>query len=66
MSSTNTFNTSATRGYLDDLKTRVEQLKMTVESKMRLNEINWNSTVQLQLKEILESEFAPQINKIHA
>jgi hypothetical protein len=66
ISSSNTFNTSATRGYLDDLKTRVGQLKTTLESKTRLNEINWNSTVHLQLKKILENEFAPQINNIHA
>jgi hypothetical protein len=64
--STNTFNTSDARGYLDDLKTRVGQLKTTLESKTRLNEINWNSTVHLQLKKILESEFAPQINNIDA
>jgi predicted RNA-binding Zn-ribbon protein involved in translation (DUF1610 family) len=66
MSSNNTFNTSAARGYLDDLKTRVGQLKTTLDSKTRLNKINWNSTVHLQLKNILESEFAPQINNIHA
>jgi hypothetical protein len=61
-----TFNTSAARGYLDDLKTRVGQLQTTLESKTRLNEINWNYSVHLQLKRILESEFAPQINNIHA
>jgi hypothetical protein len=66
ISSNNTFNTSAARGYLDDLKTRVGQLKTTLESKTKLNEINWNSTVHLQLKKILQSEFAPQINNIHA
>jgi hypothetical protein len=66
ISSNNTFNTSAARGYLDDLKTRVGQLKMTLESKTKLNEITWNSTVHLQIKKILESEFAPQINNIHA
>ncbi|PWA89320.1 hypothetical protein CTI12_AA112170 [Artemisia annua] len=37
-----------------------------LESKMRLTEKNWNSTVHLQLKKILESEFAPQINNINA
>lgn len=46
MSSTNTFNTSAARGYLDDLKTRVGKLKTTLESKTRLNEINWNSMLE--------------------
>jgi glycerophosphoryl diester phosphodiesterase len=65
ISSNNTFNTSAARGYLDDLKTRIGQLKTTLESKTRLNEINWNSTVHLQLKKILESDFAPQINAIN-
>lgn len=65
MSSNNTFNTSAASGYLDDLKTRVGQLKLTLESKTRLNEINWNSTVHLQLKKILESDFAPPINAIN-
>ena len=66
MSSNNTFNTSAARGYLDDIKTGIGQLQMTLESKTKLNEINWNSMVHLQLKKILENEFAPQINKIHA
>lgn len=47
ISSNNTFNTSVARGYLDDIKTRVGQLKMTLESITRLNEINWNSTVHL-------------------
>ena len=65
MSSNNTFNTSVARGYLDDLKTIVGQLKTTLESKTRLNEINWNSTVHLQLKKILESDFAPPINAIN-
>ena len=66
MSSNNTFNTSAARGFLDDIKTRIGKLQTTLESKMRLTENNWNSTVHLQLKKILESEFAPQINNIHA
>ena len=66
MSSSNTFNTSEARGHLDDLKRRIGELKTDLESKTKLNEINWNSTVHLQLKKILENEFAPQINNIQA
>ena len=64
--SSNIFNSSDARRHLDDLKRRIGLLKTSLEARAKLNEINWNSTVHLQLKKILESEFAPQINNIHA
>ena len=66
MSSDNTFNTSEARRCLDDLKRRVEQLQMLLESKMSTNEKNWMSDVHKQLKKILETEFKLPIIAISA
>ena len=66
MSSDNTFNTSEARRCLDDLKRRVEELQMLLESKMSTNEKNWMSDVHKQLKKILATEFQPPITAISA
>jgi hypothetical protein len=54
ISSNNNFNISAARGYLDDIKTRNGQLKTTLESKTRLNEINWIPQFIYSLKRFLK------------
>ena len=51
MTLNNTFNTRAARGFLDDVKTRIEQLQRIVKNKTNLSINNWNSSL-LKIKPI--------------
>jgi glycerophosphoryl diester phosphodiesterase len=66
MSSNNPFNTSDARDILDDVKKRIQTLKIIVKSKTTISINNWHSSFHNEQKKVFENEITIPLNNISA
>ena len=66
MSSSNPFNTSEARRYLDDLKKRLESFQSLVASKTNISINHWHSSFHAKQKKMFDTDSIPPLNAISA